>query len=172
MKLFLLAISIIFFACAPKYNVIHGNENAKDVRLSKAATAYISLPEDNTSNGHLYIGSGREVAVKLELLFSKYLSQVVIGKSVESCQQGLISAKTNGYDYEICPQLLQWEDWATEWNGVPDRIKLKVSITHTKSDEIIDTFFLEGKGKVISFGPDHPLDIVKEPMTQWVSSLF
>lgn len=172
MKILIPVISILFCGCAPKYNVIHGNENAKDVHLSKDASAYISLPEDNTSNGHLYVGSGREVAAELEFLFSKYFSDVVIGKSAESCQQGLTFAKANGYDYQICPQLLQWEDYAIEWSGIPDKIKLKVSIISTKSDEIIDTFLLEGKGKVMSFGGDHPLDIVKEPMIQWVNSLF
>jgi len=172
MKLLILIITIIICGCTPKYNVIQSNEAGKSVRLSRDVSVYISLPENNTSNGYLYVGSGREVAAEIEFLFSKYLRNVLIGKSVESCQQGLTSAKNNGYNYHICPQLLRWEDYATEWSGIPDIIKLKVSITSTKSDEIIDTFLAEGKGKVWTWGGDHPLDIVKEPMTQWINSLF
>ena len=42
----------------------------------------------------------------------------------------------------------------------------------TESDEVIDKFLIEGKGKVMSWGGDHPIDIVKEPLNKWVNSLF
>jgi hypothetical protein len=170
-KLIFLVLFVVI-GCAPKYTVIQNDKESNNVSLSRDFSAYISLPQDNTSSGHLYVGSGSEVASELEFLFSQYLENIVVGNSVESCNQGFDSAKTNGYDYYICPQIMQWEDYATEWNGIPDKIRLKVSIQSTKSEAIIDTFLIEGKGKVMSWGGDHPLDVVKEPMSQWVSSLF
>jgi len=172
MKKLIYIILFVIIGCAPKYTVLQNDKESNEVKLSRDISAYISLPEDNTSNGHLYVGSGREVAAEIEFLFSQHLEKIDVGKTVESCNQGFDSAKLNGYDYYICPQLMQWEDYATEWSGIPDRIRLKVSIQSTTSKAIIDTFLIEGKGKVMSWGGDHPLDIVKEPLAAWVGSLF
>lgn len=173
MKKFVIIVFFVLIGCAPKYSVVQGidNKNA-NTPLPKDSSAYISVPEDFTSGEHLYVGSGREVAANIELLFSKNLNSVVIGLRAESCQQGLASAKANGYDYYICPQLLQWDDYATDWSGIPDRLKLKVYIMSTEPEEIIDKILIDGIGRVVTFEKETPMVIAKEPMENWVNSLF
>ncbi|MBC2713537.1 MAG: DUF4823 domain-containing protein [Desulfosarcina sp.] len=169
---FMLIISLAICNCAPTSDVSHIKNNGNDVQMNTNATAYISLPEDRSSNGHLYAGSGREVAVEIEFIFSKYLNQVVVGNSVETFDEGLLSAKNFGYIYFIHPQLIQWEDYATQWSGIPDKLTLKVTIVSVESGAIIDKLLIDGKGPIVTLSGGHPLDISKKSLEEWVKSLF
>lgn len=173
MNYFLILIfSLVICNCAPTSDVSHSKNYGKNVKLNTNATAYVSLPEDNSSNGHLYSGSGREVATEIEFIFSKYLNQVAVGTSVETFDEGLLSAKSFGYTYFIHPQLIQWEDYATQWSGIPDKLTLKVTIVSVESGAIIDKLLVDGNGPIMTFSGGHPLDISKKSLEEWAKSIF
>ena len=172
MKKIILIISILFFGCTTTHTVLDGGTNAKGIKLSHEATVYMSLPEDNTSNEYLYVDSGKDFATELEIILNEYFSDVRVSDSVETCDQGLENAKSNDFNYHICPRLLQYEDYSTGWNGIPDKIKLEITLTEANTDELVDKFLMKGEGKVVTFGGDHPFDIAREPLTKWIKSLF
>ena len=177
MKPLLIALSVCtvaFFmgSCSPAYNVHKGAAGQNDFKLDTRATVYVAVPEDHTSSGHLYSGSGREVSSEIEFLLFKHFNNVIVAKKVEEFDKALVVAGEKGCGYMIYPHLISWEDYATEWNAIPDRLKLKISVVDVKSGKVLDKILIEGKGKIMTFGGDHPMDIAKEPLKQWIDSLF
>jgi len=167
-------IIILLFAigCSTKYTVINSDEDSKIIHLNPNATAYVSLPEDFASGGYLYQGSGQEISSEIVFLFSGHLKKIESGENVEDLNQALERATINRFDYLIFPKIYLWEDYATEWSGVRDKLKLQVTIIEVSTGNSIDTFMIEGTGTVWTFGGYHPIDIAKKPMKQWVDSLF
>jgi len=60
------------------------------------------------------------------------------------------------YAYYVASEILHWEDRATEWSGLPDKIEIKVIIYDTKSGREISSAVLSGRSKWTTFGGDHP----------------
>jgi hypothetical protein len=40
----------------------------------------------------------------------------------------LTHAKENNYGYLVFPTILEWEDRATEWSGIPDKASIKIAM--------------------------------------------
>jgi hypothetical protein len=172
-RILTICVVIIFIgSCAPVYNVHKGPARDNDFNIDTNATAYVALSEDHTSSGHLYSGSGKEVASEIEFLLFNHFNNVIVANNVEEFDKALETANQKGCDYLIFPNLIKWDDYATEWSGIPDRLKLKISIVDVNTEKVLDKILIEGKGKIMSWGGDHPMDIAKEPIKTWIDSLF
>lgn len=67
------------------------------------------------------------------------------------------------YGYYVIPEILHWEDRATEWSGIPDRLEVKLSIFDGNKKELASTI-ITGKSKWATLGGDHPQDLLPEPL--------
>ena len=56
-------------------------------------------------------------------------------------------------EYLLKPQILHWEDRATEWSGKPDRVK--VSLPLYKSGRLIGSALVSAKSSWWTYGGDH-----------------
>ena len=54
---------------------------------------------------------------------------------------------TEKYAYYAVPDILHWEDRATEWSGIPDKIELKISIYDVTLGSEIASAVVSGKSK-------------------------
>jgi hypothetical protein len=72
----------------------------------------------------------------------------------------------------LYPQILQWEDRATEWSGKPDIAAVKLSVLSTDTGALLDSVIIEGKSGLATFGGDHPQDLLPKPMAEYAASLF
>jgi len=79
---------------------------------------------------------------------------------------------TERYEYYIQSEILHWEDRATEWSGLPDRIEIKISVYDTHSGAELASSILSARSKWATFGGDHPQDLLPEPVKQYVESLY
>jgi len=89
--------------------------------------------------------------------------------SIDSC---LNEAKDSGYSYLVYPEILHWEERATEWSGKPDRIEVKITLLSADNGEIIHSTIISGKSKWVTLKWDHPQDLLPKPMETYVSSLY
>jgi hypothetical protein len=76
------------------------------------------------------------------------------------------------YAYYVEPDILHWEDRATEWSGIPDRIEIKISVYDAISGAELASSIVSGKSKWGTFGGDHPQDLLPEPVNKYVESLY
>ncbi|WP_028080389.1 hypothetical protein [Solimonas soli] len=92
-----------------------------------AAPVCVIVQPDATSNGILYVNSGREVADKV-IATLKTLGR----NTVEVTMDSDVRAACENQQAELMlePQILAFEDYNTGWTGRPDRIELRLTLSH------------------------------------------
>ena len=158
--------SILFAGCASTYK--SHEAKAPQKKLDRSYAVIVHTPADGSFNGQRYAGSGSMTAVALKNEFSKYSANVSL------VQPGLSRNSYMGKPglYYIQPEILHWEERATEWSGKPDRIRVKIDIftplTMTHEASVI----LEGKSKWLTLGGDHPQELLPKPIETYLNTLY
>jgi hypothetical protein len=126
------------------YNVNRGNDEG--VQLAATKGVYIIIPDDGSFNGKQYVNSGQMTASAVEVEFSKYAAHVIISNkcALDAC---IATLKGSKYGYLIEPNILHWEDRATEWSGKPDKISVKILVYDLSSGDRLSQVILDGKSK-------------------------
>lgn len=114
-------------------------------------------PSDGTFEAENYPGSGGTVAGKLTAALIPYYP----GSAV------VTSAGTSGY--LIKPQLLHWENRATEWSGKADRIKISLPLYH--GGKLIGSALVTASSSWWTLGGDQPEDLVDSPFAVYAGQL-
>jgi hypothetical protein len=73
--------------------------------------------------------------------------------------------------WQVVPTILEWEDRATEWSGLPDRIKVELR-TIDPTGCARDATIISGSSKWATFGGDHPQDMLAPAMVPWAAHLL
>jgi Domain of unknown function (DUF4823) len=76
------------------------------------------------------------------------------------------------FKYLVYPTILHWEDRATEWSALPDRVEVKIDLIETATGKLLDSVVIRGKSGVATLGGDHPQDLLPKPVDEFVSTLF
>jgi hypothetical protein len=79
------------------------------------------------------------------------------------------AATTNRW--QVVPTILGWEDRATEWSGLPDRIKIELR-TIDPAGRSRDATIVSGSSKWATLGGDHPQDMLAPALAPWASELL
>lgn len=171
-KLFIIFISTVFLsACADTTQLIREN-TSPSFRLTSTDSIFIAVPEDGAYGADVYRGSGQNTSQIIFSAFAKHSRNAKVGRSKESYDEALASARKAGQTYLIYPNILHWEDRATEWSGIPDKVEIKIELIDTASDSTITSAIVKGKSGLATFGGDHPQDLLPEPVEEFVSSLY
>ena len=161
--------AVLLSGCTATYNINRGNDEG--VQLMATKGVYIISPEDGHYGDQYYANSGQMTASAIEAAFSIYATHVNTSDkcTLEAC---LATLKGSDYGYIVEPDILNWEDRATEWSGKPDRISVKISVYDVSSGDRLTQVILDGKSKWATFGGDHPQDLLPEPLMEYVESLY
>ncbi len=141
-------------------------------KLSPAGSAYVSVPADGRYGKTVYEGSGRMTATIIAGAFMRRLSTVAQADGVQSYEQALAAARKTGAVYLVSPDIMHWEDRATEWSGKPDRVEVRIRIIDTMSENDIASGLISGRSGWATLGGDHPQDLLPVPTEEYVGSLF
>lgn len=170
-KWFILPIILLFaFGCADSHRV--SRKDLTNVRLSPQDAILIATPADGVYGEINYTGSGRQTAQIIHGAFAKYTSSLAISETVQSIGEASLAAREAGYKYLIYPTILHWEDRATEWSGLADRVEVKIEIVEAQPNYLLGSVVVNGKSGLATFGGDHPQDLLPEPIQTFVSSLY
>ncbi|MFX0203268.1 MAG: DUF4823 domain-containing protein [Candidatus Hodarchaeota archaeon] len=171
MKSIMLCVFVAFFAtgCAASYK--YADLKPITAKLDSTKGVLISTPQDGWYENTEYPNSGRMTANAIRAAFSKYSSTVDV---VDSChgENCLNSIDSKKYGYYVKPDILLWEERATEWSGKPDKIEIQIVIFEAATKEEIANTSYTGKSKWATLGGDHPQDLLPEPTNQFVGSLY
>jgi hypothetical protein len=166
--LFLFMVMVQMAACT---GYTHTKSQSVKGSLDSAQGVLISVPENGSYGNDVYGSSGKMTADAVAAAFSKYAIRVDIdsGCKREACLKNI---DTSMYGYFVNPTILHWEERATEWSGLPDRIEVKLEIFDTVNRQQIGVYSYAGKSKWATFGGDHPQDLLPQPTGELVSSLY
>jgi len=164
-------LSVALWGCVSKYRV--DTYAAPTTHISKDASFYVTLPEDGQYGGTAYPGSGAATAQAERAALLAHVDKVVIGTTKGETQEAAMTqAKQLGLTHVLQTSILNWEDRATEWSGIPDKITLKLTIYEVQSSKQITSTVTSASSKWATFGGDHPQDLLPEPTKRFVDPLF
>ncbi|MCL1145137.1 DUF4823 domain-containing protein [Shewanella marinintestina] len=166
---FIGATLLTLAGCSSSYK--HNEFQKPEVQLDRNVGVLISTPENGFYDQTEYKNSGRMTANEIRRAFSKNSRKVSITKDCEgvSCLETIDSST---YGYYVQPIILHWEDRATEWSGIPDKLEIQIITFDSKTKKEIANTTFSGKSKWATFGGDHPQDLLEEPVTAYVESLY
>jgi hypothetical protein len=170
----LLALLSVFLlhGCASSYRTNRLYEQPAPARTERGGKVYVALPKPGICALTLYEQSGRMTADAIKRALSEYVAEVTVGGQVQDYDSALVSARTCGASMLIFPIINQWEERATEWSGLPDRISIKLIVANVTSGKRIDAIEINAKSKTFTLGGDHPQDLLDEPISEHFKSLF
>ena len=140
-------------------------------KLVKGRPIIIATPADGWYGKIQYSGSGRMTAATTRAAFARFSNRILV--SAECKDLGCLKNNASGpFDYYVIPEILHWEDRATEWSGLPDKIEVKILVYEGESWKELASTIISGQSKWATFGGDHPQDLLPEPLNSYVESLY
>ncbi|AIR61870.1 hypothetical protein LH23_14780 [Cedecea neteri] len=170
MKRFLFIITVVLLTgCSAKYST-NNVQKSTELLVNNLPVA-VAKPADGVYETRSYAGSGDTTAAVVKAAILRHSDNV----SVYSDCEDLMCLKDKhmmNRGYYVVPQILHWEDRATQWSGIPDRIEIKISVYNAESNAIVASTIITGKSKWATFGGDHPQDLLPVPINAWIASLY
>ncbi len=141
-------------------------------RLRSDALVFVAVPSDGRYGSTTYAGSGEAVASSLQAALLHHASRVERGTAYQDLNNALATARAQGADYAFVPVIVHWEDRATEWSGLPDRIEVIVTVHDAQSGRILARSSLKGRSSWWTPGGDQPQDLLAGTTADLVDGLF
>ncbi len=165
----LLVAAAMISGCAATYT--QSTLTEPSAKLIKGKPVLIATPADGFYGSIEYPASGRMTALAVRAAFARYTDTITVSPDCKDlgCLQ---SSKAINFEYYVIPEILHWEDRATEWSGIPDKIEVKTSIYEGQTWKVVASTIISGKSKWATFGGDHPQDLLPEPLNKFVESLY
>ena len=163
-------ILLFLVGCADSHTV--RTIRAPSAKLSSETSIYIALPKDGRYGHTVYNESSLMTQTAFQGEFLAHANKVLIANSIEELDAALASARAQDIDYLCYPVILYWEDRATEWSMIPDRVSVKVTIYDVKNGDEFTATTIDGSSGLATFGGDHPQDLLQEPTRNFVGALY
>jgi hypothetical protein len=161
---------ILISGCTSKYRV--DAPVSTTGKLSPAASFYVAQPKDGTYGATTYPGSGAMTARAASAALATKVSRIELATTSESAEQAIATARSKGLQYVFEPTILNWEDRATQWSGIPDKLTLKFMVYSTEDGKPVASTVVSASSKWATFGGDHPQDLLPFPTQQFVNAIF
>jgi hypothetical protein len=170
---FLLIISSTIFlvSCTAHFQQIDLTDKPQS-KLDSQGKVLVATSQDGRYDTINYSGSGQMTSQVIVTAFARHAKHISITTSCSSIDSCLNDAKNNGQSYLVYPEILHWEERATEWSGKPDRIEVKITLLSVDNGEIIHSAIISGRSKWATLKWDHPQDLLPSPINTYVSSLY
>jgi len=130
------------------------------------------VPADGAYGDNVYRGSGQNTAQIIYSAFVKHTRATKVGHSMQSFEAAREAAIKGGQNYLVYPSILHWEDRATEWSMIPDKVEIKIEVIDVATGDAIASTIVKAKSGIATFGGDHPQDLLPKPIEEFVSSLY
>ncbi len=163
-------IVVLLVGCADTYQLVR--IEGANIEIDRTKSVYISIPKDGRYGQINYQGSGVSASQVILMAFSIYVEKIETGHQFQPFDNVLAYAKKNKYGYLVHPTILEWEDRATEWSGIPDKASIKIVFIDTKTGKTLDSVIIKGKSGIATFGGDHPQDLLSKPVEEYAAIIF
>ena len=166
--IFLFIIALSFVSCTSTYK--YDFNNPSNETLEKNKEIAVSVSEDGSYGSDIYNGSGRTLSKTIRQQLKEYSSNVVVLKNNETLND-FTDEEIKNYDYIVIPEILHWEDRATAWSGIPDKIEVSIEIYDSKRN-LLKSAILSGKSASMTLGSTDPSELLEEPLSTFFKSVF
>ena len=167
----IIILSGVGAGCSSTYSEKNTTKETPPI-LRTTSRVYVAIPFDASFKEKVAQSSGKATAQAFYAAFSRYIKGTYISRTAESLEESLESARRFNAEYLVYPNILKWEDRATEWSGRRDRMELKVDLIDLSTSQVVFSREITATGKWMSDGGDTPADLLGTPAEQYVNALF
>lgn len=171
---FLVAIFFLLFSglgCTSTYSEKNTSTETPPILLA-SSRVFVAIPFDASFKDKVAEGSGKATAHAFYAAFARHLRSTFISRTPMSLAEALDSARALNTEYLLYPNITKWEDRATEYSGVRDKLELKVDFIELSTSRVVFSREISATGKWMSDGGESPVDLLDQPADQYVNSLF
>jgi Domain of unknown function (DUF4823) len=168
---FVLVVGVLS-GCSHTYEVTSGSQAGESHALSRDSGVLVGVPADGRYEDQSYDGSGQMVGNAIVKAFLPYTSNVRSAEPEATHDELIEAAGDQGIPYVLLPEILHWEERATEWSGRRDRIEVRLDLINASTNDTLDTAVISGKSRLMTFGGDHPQDLLRVPLEEYASEVF
>lgn len=168
---FVLTLCLAVTACGVPTTYTAPVTKASSGVLDPQQKVLISTPANGSYGGREYANSGRMTADIVRSAFSRVGSRADVDGSckLEACLQ---QARASGHGYFVEPEILRWEDRATEWSGISDKVEIKLTVFDVATRQQVSSQIIAGNSSIWTLGGDHPQDMLPKPVGAYVAGLY
>lgn len=167
-KYLLAFLSVVFFiGCTSTYKYDF-DENTDT--LEKDKNIAISVSDDGYYGSDVYAGSGRTLSNEIKLALKPYASRAIILRNTTTLDD-FSNEEIEKYDYIIIPEIIHWEDRATAWSGIPDKVEISIEIYDSKR-ELLKSATIQGKSSSVTLSTNDPSELLKKPLEAFFKNTF
>jgi hypothetical protein len=169
---------LVVVTCALLLNGCKSTYSEKNVTqeppplLGNRVRVYVAMPLDATFKKTVAQGSGKKTAQAVFVAFNRYTKSVSLGKFPESMAEALDSAREKNAEYLVYPNVVRWEDRATEFSGRRDQLEVKIDLIDLADSKLVFSREISASGKWMTDGGDTPNDLLEQPVEEYVNALF
>jgi hypothetical protein len=158
-------------ACTSTYSEKNVTQETPPI-LRSHSRVYVAIPFDASFKEKVAQGSGKSTAQAFFAAFSRHIKGTYLSLTPESLDEALDNARRINAEYLVYPNIMAWEDRATEWSGRRDRLELKVDLIDLRSSRVVFSREISATGKWMTDGGDSPNDLLIQPAEQYVNAVF
>jgi len=141
------------------------------VDIDNNALAMVVQPADGGSLGKTYNGSGAKVAFEFARAMKTLVADVRISLNSSDNQSLFEDSRKRNIRYLLIPQIMHWEDRATQWSGIPDRLEIQVELIDLSTGDTLDTSSISSNSSDVEF-TDAPVgEMVRRAADRYFQSL-
>lgn len=133
---------------------------------------YIGRPFDASFKEKIAHNSGAQIAEALLVAFYRNTKFAGMSRRPQTMVDAMKSAEEWRADYLVYPTIVKWEDRATEFSGVRDKLEFRLDLYKVATGEVLLSHLVDAKSRWMTDGGDTPVDLLQAPIDQWVQSLF
>lgn len=159
---------LMLMSCTSTYKF--DSEKYVDVPMKKGKIYSIATSEDGFYGSDVYNGSGRIVSSIIKLELQQYAGEITIYKNKITIDD-FSATELSGIEYIVVPEILHWEDRATAWSGLPDKIEIQIS-TYDPNKNMLNSTVISGKSASMTLGSTDPSELIEEPVKTYLKTLF
>ncbi len=168
-KLCLLFFIVLLSGCSATYTRVDTSQLI--VPLVEEKSVLVATPVNGSYNDKEYPSSGEMVAQVVKSVFEKFAADVQLSEACHDLEC-LKRTSSGNFGYYVVPEILHWEDRATEWSARRDKIEIKLEVFDGKTSEKLASTVISGQSKLVTIGGDHPQDLLEKPVWEYVDSLY
>ena len=140
--------------------------------IGEETSFVVAVEADGTYINKPHPESGRMARDAMVAALSTYAGTVTEMRSYVPEDAAIMGANEQGADYLVYLKLHHWEERATEWSGLPDRIRVEIRLIDGQSGEVVEARMIEAESKFATLGGDHPEDLLIVPFDTFSRDLF
>lgn len=141
------------------------------VKLGSSDLLFVMLSPDGSYGKAKYTGSGRKLAMRvLQIVRQRYPHTQMI--EVTSELDAIRQSKEQGATYLLSPQILHWEEHATAWSGLRDKVQVGLRLIRLDTGQLAASNEFEARNNSMTLFSIRPEELLDDNFEAAVFALF